>query len=130
MLSDPDWNAENQRGTRARTSGGNNNDNDNQGSDMPSWMFKEECNRWETKKGDSKRKQAQLKKNDNRDTQDVKVQGEATEEKCVAGPVLMRAKAKESEKIHPLKVKKSYVKCQQVYQTRSSEEGFYSEEML
>ena len=74
---------------------------------MLSWMFKEECNRWETKKGDSKKKQAQLKKNDNRDTQDVKVQGEATEEKCVAGPVLMRAKSKESDKIHPLKVTKA-----------------------
>ena len=39
MLPDPDWKAQDQRGARARTSGGNNND-DNQGGDMPSWMFK------------------------------------------------------------------------------------------
>ena len=75
----------------ARTSGGNNNYNDNQGSNMPSWMFKEEGNRGETKKGYSKKKQAQPKKNDNHVTQAVKVQGGATEEKCVAGPVLTRA---------------------------------------
>ena len=29
MFPDPDWNAEDQRGVRARTSGGNNNDDDN-----------------------------------------------------------------------------------------------------
>ena len=44
MLPDPDWKAEDQREARARTSGGNNNDNDIQGGDMPSWMFKEESN--------------------------------------------------------------------------------------
>ena len=47
------------------------------------------------------------------------------EGKCVAGPVLTRAQAKKSDKIYPLKVK-----CRQVYHGRSSEEGFYSEEML
>ena len=56
MLPDPDCKAEKQRGARARTSGGNSNDDDNQGRDMPGWMFKEESNRGETKKGDSKKK--------------------------------------------------------------------------
>ena len=46
----PDWKTEDQREARARTSAGNNNDGDNQGGDMPSWMFKEESNREETKK--------------------------------------------------------------------------------
>ena len=72
---------------------------------MPSWMFKKESNRGKTKKGDSKKKPAQLKKNDNHATQDVKVQEGTTEEKCIAGPVLMRAQAKKSDKIHPLKFK-------------------------
>ena len=35
MLPDPDWKAEDVKGARARTSVGNNNDDDNQGSDMP-----------------------------------------------------------------------------------------------
>ena len=48
----PDWKAEDQRGARARTSGGINNDD---GGDMPSWMFKEES-REETKNIDSKKK--------------------------------------------------------------------------
>ena len=52
MLPDPDLKTEDQRGAQATTSSGNSKDNDNQGSDMPSWMFKEECNRQETKKGD------------------------------------------------------------------------------
>ena len=71
MLPDPDWKAEDQREARTRTSGGNNNDNDNQGGDMPSWMFKEVSNRGKTKKGDLKKKPAQLKKIDNHATQDV-----------------------------------------------------------
>ena len=41
VLPDPDWKAEDQRGALARTSWGNNNDDDNQGGDIPSWMFKE-----------------------------------------------------------------------------------------
>ena len=69
---------ENQRGARARTSGGN-NDDDNQDGDMPSWMFKEESNRGKTKKGDWKKKPAQFKKNDNYAKQDVKVQEGARE---------------------------------------------------
>ena len=86
MLPDPDWKAEDQREARARTSGGNNN-----GGDMPSWMFKEVSNRGKTKKGDSKKKPAQLKKIDNHATQDVNLQEGTTEGKCVAGPVLTRA---------------------------------------
>ena len=42
MLPDPEWKAEDQRGARARTSAGNKNDDNNQGDDMPSWVFKEE----------------------------------------------------------------------------------------
>ena len=45
MLPHADWMAEDQRGAQARTSAGNNNDDDNQGDDMPSWMFKEESDR-------------------------------------------------------------------------------------
>ena len=40
MLLDPEWKVEDQRGARARTSGGNNIEDENQGGDMPSWMFK------------------------------------------------------------------------------------------
>ena len=36
MLPDPHWKAEDQRGARARSSGGNNNDDNKQGVDMPS----------------------------------------------------------------------------------------------
>ena len=61
MLPDPDWKADDQRGSQARTSVGDNNDNDNQGGAMPSWMFKEESNREETKNKDLK-KPAELKK--------------------------------------------------------------------
>ena len=35
MLSDPDQKAEDQKGARARTCGGNNNEDDNQGGNMP-----------------------------------------------------------------------------------------------
>ena len=67
-------------------------------------MFNEESNRGKTKYRDSKKKPAQLKENDNRATQDIKVQEGTTEGKCVAGPVLTRAQAKKSDKIHPIKV--------------------------
>ena len=40
MLADPDWKAEDQKGARTNSSAGN-----NQGGDMPGWMFKEESNR-------------------------------------------------------------------------------------
>ena len=78
---------------------------------MPSKMFKE-SNRGETKNRDSKKKPAQIKKNDNHATQDAKVQDSTTEGKCVAAPVLTRAQVKKSDKIHSLKVR------------------FYSEEMI
>ena len=68
MLPDPDCKAEVQRGARTRTSGGNNNDDDNQGGDMPSWILEEESNREITKNRDSKKKNAQLMKNDNHAT--------------------------------------------------------------
>ena len=96
----------NQIEARTRTSGGNNNDDDNQDGDMPSWMFKEVSNRGKTKKVDSKKKPAQLKKIDIHATQDFKVQ-EGTEGKCVAGSVLTRAQAKKSDKIPRLKVKEA-----------------------
>ena len=107
MLPNPNWKAQDQREARARTGGGNNNDDDNQGGDMSSWMFREESNRGETKNRDSKKKPAQIKKNDNHATEDIKVQEGTTEGKCVAGPVLARAQVKKSDKIHPLKVKEA-----------------------
>ena len=70
-------------------------------------MFKEESNRGKTKNKDSKKKSDQIKKNDNRATQDVKVQEGITEGKCVAGLVPTRAQAKKSDKIHPFKVKEA-----------------------
>ena len=73
MLPDPDWKAKDQRESRARTSGGNNDDDDNQSGDMPCWMFKE-SNRGKTKNRDSKKKPAQIKKNDNHAHEDIKVQ--------------------------------------------------------
>ena len=58
-------------------------------------MYKEESNRGETKTRDSKKKkQAQTKKNDNRATQDIKVQEGNMEGKCVTGLCLTRAQAK------------------------------------
>ena len=37
----------------------------------------------------------------------MKVKEGATEEECVAGPVVTRTQAKKSDKVHPLKVKKA-----------------------
>ena len=105
MLPDPDWKTEDQREARAWTSPGNNKDDDNQGGHMPSWMFKEESNRGKIKNRDPKKKPAQIKKNDNCAADDIKVQEDTTEGKCVAGTVLTRAQVKKSDKIHPLKVK-------------------------
>ena len=70
-------------------------------------MFKEESNRGKTKNRYSKKNLAQIKKNDNCATEDIKVLEETTERKCVAGPVLTRAQAKKSDKNHPLKVKEA-----------------------
>ena len=83
MLPDPDWKAEDHRGTRARTSACNINDDNNQVGDLPSWMFKEGFSREETKNRDSKKKPGLLKKNDNHATQDVKAHEGTTEGKCV-----------------------------------------------
>ena len=71
---------------------------------MPSWVLKEDSNRGKTKNRDSKKKPAQIKKNDNHATEDIKVQEGTTEGKYVAGPVLTRSQAKKSDKIHLLKV--------------------------
>ena len=70
-------------------------------------MFKEEPNGVKTKNRDSKKKPAQIKKNDNHATEDIKVQEGTTEGKCAAGPVLTRAQAKKSDKIQALKVKEA-----------------------
>ena len=112
MLPDPDWKAEDQPGVRARTSGGNKDkdDDDNQGGDIPAWMFRRSNQKTEKsapKKRDSKKKPAQPKENDDRARWNVKVKEGATEEKCVAGPVVTRAQGKKSDKVHPLKVKEA-----------------------
>ena len=110
MLQDPDWKAEDQPGVRARTSGGNKDkdNDDNQGGDIPAWVFKRSNQKTEKsapKKRDSKKKQAQPEGNDVRWI--VKVKEGATEEECVAGLVVIRAQAKKSDKVHLLKVKEA-----------------------
>ena len=112
MLPDPDWKAEDQPGVRARTSGGNKDkdNDDNQGGDIPAWMFRrsnQKTGKSAPKERDSKKKPAQPKENDDRARRNVKVKEGATEEKCVAGPVVTRAQAKKSDKVHPLKVKEA-----------------------
>ena len=112
MLPDPDWKAEDQPGVRARTSGGNKDkdNDDNQGGDIPAWMFRrsnQKTGKCAPKERDSKKKPAQPKENDDRARLYVKVNESATEEKCVAGPVVTRAQAKKSDKVHPLKVKEA-----------------------
>ena len=69
MLPDPDSKAEDQPGVRARTSGGNKDkdNDDNQGGDIPAWMFNRSNQKTEKsapKKRDSKKKPAQPKEND------------------------------------------------------------------
>ena len=112
MLPDPDWKAEDQPGVRARTSGGNKDkdNDDNQGGDIPAWMFRRSNQKTEKsapKERDSKKKPAQPKENNDRARRNVKDKEGATEEKCVAGPVVTRAQAKKSDKVHPLKVKEA-----------------------
>ena len=112
MLPDPGWKAEDQPGVRARTSGGNKDkdNDDNQGGDIPAWMFRRSSQKTEKsapKERDSKKKPAQPKENDDRARRNVKVKEGATKEKCVAGPVVTRAQAKKSDKVHPLKVKEA-----------------------
>ena len=107
MLPDPDWKAEDQPGVRARTSGGNKDkdNDDDQGGDIPAWMFRK-SNQEKTvksvpKKRDSKKKPARPKENDNHARRNMKVR------ECVARPVVTRAQAKKSDKVHPLKVKEA-----------------------
>ena len=59
------------------------------------------------KKRDSKKNPAQPKENDDHARPTVKVKEGATEEEIVAGPVVTRAKAKKSDKVHQLKVKEA-----------------------
>ena len=94
-------------------------------------MFKEECNRGKTKNRHSKKKPAQIKKNDNHATENIKVLEETTDGKFVAGPVLTRAKAKKINKIHPLKVKEAMSSANKttIEDLPRSEEGLYSEQM-
>ena len=58
-------------------------------------------------KRDSKKKPAHPEENDDCTRQNMKVKEGATEEECVAGPVVTRAQAKKSDKVHPLKVKEA-----------------------
>ena len=74
MLPNPDRKAEEELWNQGE--GGKNNDDNNQGGDMPSWMFKKESNRGDTKNRDSKKRPAQIKKNA---TQHVKIQEGTTE---------------------------------------------------
>ena len=108
----PDWKAEDQPRVRARTSGGNKDkdNDDNQCGAIPAWMFRrpnQKIGKSAPKERDSKKKPAQPKENDDHARRNVKVKEGATEEKCVAGPVVTRAQAKKSDKVHPLKVKEA-----------------------
>ena len=115
MLPDTDWRAEDQPGVRARTSGGNDNNkdnNDDQDGDISNWMFEKKTSREETeksapKKRDPKKKPAKPKENFNRARWNVKVKGDAPEEACVAIPVVTRAQAKKSDKVQRLKAKEA-----------------------
>ena len=78
MLPDPDWKAEDQPGVRARTSGGSKDkdNDDNQGGDIPAWMFRRSNQKTEKsapKERDSKKKPAQPKENDDHARRNVKV---------------------------------------------------------
>ena len=111
MLPDPDWKAEDQPGVRARTSWGNKDNDDDKGGDIAARMFKK-TNQGKTEKSalkqrDSKKKPAQPKQNDGHARWKVKDKKGATEEDCVAGPVVTRAQAKKSDKVHPLKFKEA-----------------------
>ena len=94
------------RTSRLRTSGGNKDkdNDDNQIGDIhvPAWMFRKSNQKIEKsapKERDYKKKQAQPKENDDHARWNVKINEGATEEECVAGPVVMRAQAKKSSPI-------------------------------
>ena len=57
MLQDPDWKAEDQPGVRGRTSLGNKDkdNDDDQGGDIPAWMFKK-SNQEKTEKSAPKKR--------------------------------------------------------------------------
>ena len=59
------------------------------------------------KERDSKKKPSQPKENDDRARRNVKVKEGATQEECVAEPVVTSAQAKKSDKVHPFKVKEA-----------------------
>ena len=97
---------------RARTTGGNKDkdNDDDQGGDIPAWMFKrsnQKTERSALKERDSKKKPAQPKENDDHARRNMKVKEGATEEEWVAGPAVTRAQAKKSNKVHPSKVKEA-----------------------
>ena len=72
-----------------------------------SFSYKQEQKYIDLKKIDSKKKPAQPKESDDRARENLKVKEGATEKECVAGPVVTRALAKKSDKVHPLKVKEA-----------------------
>ena len=87
-------------------------DFEDQGGDMTCCLFKERCNLEKTKKcapkkKNSTKKSAKLWKNNISARRDVKVKGGATQEECVAIPVVTKAQAKKSDRINPLKVKEA-----------------------
>ena len=106
ILPDTDWKAEDQRVYWVRTSVGNNNDDDNQRGDIVG------C----SKRGPTER---ELRIETQRRSQPssrriIMVQRKMSnsfestmEGKCVAGPVLTRAQANMSDKIHPIQVKEA-----------------------
>ena len=83
--------------------------------------------RGKTKNRDLNKKPAQIKKNDDCATEDVKVQEGTTEGKCVAGAVLTKGQTKKSDKIHPIKVKEAMSSVDKTMieklQKNDSEEG-------
>ena len=99
-------------GVRARTSGGNKDkdNDDNQGGDIPAWIFRRSNQKTEKsalKEKDSKKKPAQPKEIHDHARRNVRVKEGATEEECVSGPVVTRAQAKKNDKVRPLKVKEA-----------------------
>ena len=67
---------------------------------VPAWMFRRSNQKTEKsapKERDSKKKPAQPKENDDRSRQNMKLKEGATEEECVARPVVTRAQAKKSD---------------------------------
>ena len=93
MLPDPIWEDEDQLGVRARTSGGNKDkdNDDDQGGDIPAWIFRksiqEKTKKNALKKRDSKKKPAQPKETDDKARRYIKVKEGATEEEYAGGPV-------------------------------------------